>query len=120
MNTIIRRSLTAGGALVSAVALGFSLTGGATAVAATPTAALAAAPAYNTLYAHVICNAVNIRTHPNTSSTILGVGYFGDPDTVTVGYIAKGSTTITWLYGTLTRRSDHKKVTGWAIATCVH
>jgi len=87
-----------------------------------PLGIAAAAPASATSVAHlsVVCSAVNIRSHPTTSSTALGVGYRGDPDAVTEGLLPKGATAYTWLYGTLTRTSDHKRITGWAIASCIH
>ena len=130
MNTTIRRSAVAAGASALAAALAVSLSGSASAqvpaaapmraAAVAPAAAATLAPAYSTMYAHVVCSAVNIRAGHSTSSTILGVGYLGDPDAVTIGYLPKGSDAFTWLYGTVTRQSDHRRVTGWAIATCVH
>jgi hypothetical protein len=89
---------------------------------ALPLGIAAAAPASATTVAHfsVICSAVNIRTSLTTSSTAVGVGYRGDADAVTKGLLPKGTDQFTWLYGTVTRSSDHKKITGWAIAGCVH
>ncbi|MEY9840616.1 hypothetical protein [Streptacidiphilus sp. EB103A] len=89
---------------------------------AIPLGVAAAAPASATTVAHlnVICSAVNIRTSPTTAATALGVGYKGDPDAVTKGLLPKGATAFTWLYGAVTRASDHKKITGWAIASCIH
>lgn len=82
-------------------------------------AAPASASAVTTAHFQVVCSAVNVRTHPTTSSPAVGVGYKGDPMAVTKGLLPKGTHEFTWLYGSLTRLSDHQKVTGWAIASCV-
>lgn len=101
--------------------LALTATAAATALAV-PLGLAAAAPAsaYSTAHLNVVCSAVNIRVNHSTSSTILGVGYRGDPDAVTKGLLPPGATAFTWLYGTVTRKSDGKRVTGWAIASCIH
>ena len=127
MLTTIRRSGAAASAAALTVGLALSLAGNASAQVPTAAPVKAAAvavaptlaPAYTTAHLKVICSAVNIRANHTTSSTILGVGYRGDADAVTIGYLPKGSDAYTWLYGTVTR-ADGKRVTGWAIATCVH
>jgi len=79
-------------------------------------AAAAPASATTTIVLTVGCSAVNIRTGPSTADTILGVGYRGDKDLISKGVMHDGS--YTWFYGTVTRASDHRRVTGWTTASC--
>lgn len=85
-----------------------------------PIAALAAAApatAATTITLEVGCSAVNVRTGPSTSYTAVGVGYYGDKDLISKATAHNG--TYTWWYGTLTRHSDGRKVTGWVTASCM-
>ena len=84
-----------------------------------PLAGLAAAPANAavTVNYEIGCHAANIRTGPATSYTAVGVGYHGDRDLISKATMHGGK--YTWFYGTVTRRSDDRRVTGWVTAQCI-
>jgi hypothetical protein len=105
-----RRGLLGGTALVLAA-------GGA--LAAAPTAS-----AYSVITAPVSCSAVNVRSNHSASSTALGVGYRNDSDRISKVYYNHPKTpnleTDAWVYGTVTRHSDGRKVTGWVVSYCIN
>lgn len=76
-----------------------------------------AAQASSTL--KVSCSAVNIRSGPSQQNTIVGVGYHGDPVAVTQ-FAYKVSESRWYSRGTVTRRSDGKKVAGYGIYDCIN
>lgn len=93
---------------------------GSVAEAAVPASAPAATPAYAHPYWPVDCSAVNVRKSYSTSSTIVGVAYRGDIDHISKGLYEKAKGGYTWWDGTITRKSDGRKVTGWVIASCIN
>jgi hypothetical protein len=104
-----RRGLLAGMSL--AVALGGGVLAGAP-----------SASAYSTVNWPISCSAVKIRANHSTSSTALGVGYRGDRDVISKVYYntpANPQVENSWLYGTVTRKSDGRRVTGWVVSTCI-
>jgi hypothetical protein len=87
--------------------------------------ALAVAPtasAYATSYFPITCSGVNVRANHTTSSAIVGMGFRGDKDLVSkVYYLTKPyNMERSWLYGTVTRKSDGRKVTGWVTSSCLN
>lgn len=103
----ISRRVVAGGLLTMATA-------GVVAFGAAP-----AAQAYDTVTMKVSCSAVNIRSGPSQHSTIVGVGYRGDR--VRVNQFAYKVSEHRWYSrGTVTRRSDGKRVTGYGIYYCIN
>ena len=104
---LISKRAVAGGLLIAASA-------GAVAFGTAP-----AAQAYDTATMKVSCSAVNIRSGPSQHNTIVGVGYRGD--SVRANQFAYKVTEHRWYTrGTVTRRSDGKKVTGYGIYDCIN
>ncbi|MEW2402012.1 hypothetical protein [Streptomyces sp. NPDC046862] len=97
---------------IAAGAVGLALAGG----------ALAAAPpaqAYDTGTMKVSRNAVKFHKNPSKGSTVVGIGYKGDKVRVDLfAYKVKEKTR--YSRGTVTRRSDGKRVRGYAIYYCVN
>ncbi|MEU6379635.1 hypothetical protein [Streptomyces sp. NPDC046909] len=97
---------------IAAGTLGFMLAGGV--LAAAP-----AAQAYDTATMKVSCSAVKFHKSPSQSSAVVGIGYKGDK--VRVNQFAYKVKEKRWYSrGTVTRRSDGKRVTGYAIYYCVN
>lgn len=98
---------------IAAGALGLMLTGGGLAAAAP------AAQAYDTATMKVSCSAVKFHKSPSKGSTVVGIGYKGDK--VRVNQFAYKVAEKRWYSrGTVTRRSDGKRVSGYAIYDCVN
>jgi hypothetical protein len=98
---------------------------GAAAIAAAAGTAVAVAPnasAYSTARVPITCSGVNIRANHSTSSPILGMGFRGDTDLISKVYYLSNPPNLenSWLYGTVTRHSDGKRVTGWVTSTCLN
>lgn len=100
-----RRKLAAG-------ALGFVLGSGA--LAAAP-----AAQAYDTATMKVSCRAVKFHKSPSRTSVVVGIAY--RHDRVQVKQFAYKVKEKTWYSrGTAMRRSDGRRVTGYAVYYCVN
>ncbi|MFI0813507.1 hypothetical protein [Streptomyces echinatus] len=94
---------------VVAGALGLAVTGGGLAAASTAQAA--------TAQTKISCSAAKIRKSPSKSATVLGIGYRGDK----VAYDRMVTHERNWwTHGTVTRRSDGKKVRGYVIYQCAN
>ncbi|POX58088.1 hypothetical protein C3492_39640 [Streptomyces sp. Ru62] len=86
----------------------------AVAVSGLATAATAQAATGHT---KISCTAAKIRTAPSTTATVLGIGYRGDK----VAYDRMVSHEKNWwTHGTVTRRSDGKKVRGYVVYQCAN
>ncbi|MDX3435696.1 hypothetical protein [Streptomyces stelliscabiei] len=97
---------------IAAGVLGLALAGGG--MAAAP-----AAQAYDTATMKVSCSAVKFHKSPSKTSVVVGIGYKGDK--VRVDQFAYKVKEKTWYSrGTVTRRSDGKRVRGYAIYYCVN
>jgi hypothetical protein len=97
-------------------------TGGVLAVVCVAGAALGLAQpaqAYGTGTMKVSCSAVNVRSGPSQGNVIVGVGYRGDTVRVTQ-FVYKVSERRWYSHGTVTRRSDGRKVSGYGIYDCIN
>ncbi|MFF3372076.1 hypothetical protein ACFYXF_03860 [Streptomyces sp. NPDC002680] len=104
-NHRIRRALTAG-------SLGLAVTVGGMAGAGTAQAA-------DTGRTTISCSAVKVRKAPARTATVVGVAY--RRDTVVYDQWAYKRSERTWYTrGTVTRRSDGKKVRGYMIYQCAN
>lgn len=82
-------------------------------------AAVPAAQAADVETMKVSCSAVNIRLGPSQHSTILGVAYRGD--TMRVNQFAYKASEGRWYSrGTVTRKSDGVKKTGYGTYDCIN
>jgi len=107
--------VTAAAVLLAAAAL----------VGIVPSAAAApvapATPAYDVIDLKITCGAANVRTHPNSTSRLVGTAYRGDPGRVTKGKVNKpikqGGHYTHW-YGTW--KHQGRNVTGWVIFDCAN
>lgn len=78
-----------------------------------------AAQAADTGHTTISCSAVKIRKNPAKTATVLGVGYRNDK--VAYDQWAYKRSEKTWYTrGTVTRRSDGKKVRGYMVYQCVN
>lgn len=83
---------------------------------------LTAAPsvqAYDTATMKVSCSAVKFHKKPSKSSTVVGIGYKRDRARVDQ-FVYKAKERTWYSRGTVTRRSDGKRVRGHAIYRCVN
>ncbi|MFD8811344.1 hypothetical protein ACFV23_07615 [Streptomyces sp. NPDC059627] len=97
---------------VTAASLGLAVTVGGLASAAT-------AQAYDTDSTTISCSAVKVRKAPSKTSTVVGIGYRHDK--VVYDQFAYKKAEKTWYTrGTVTRKSDGKKVRGYMIYDCAN
>ncbi|MER7932956.1 MULTISPECIES: hypothetical protein [unclassified Streptomyces] len=97
---------------LAAATLGLAVTAGALATATT-------AQAYDTGKTTISCSAVKIRKTPAKTSTVVGIGY--RHDTVVYDQWAYKKAEKTWYTrGTVTRKSDGKKIRGYMIYNCAN
>ncbi|MEV8601126.1 hypothetical protein AB0465_14745 [Streptomyces griseoviridis] len=89
------------------------------AVAAGGLATASAAQAYDTGHTKISCSAVKIRKAPSRTSTVVGIGYRGDK--VAYDQWAYKKAEKKWYTrGTVTRKSDGKKVRGYMVYQCAN
>ncbi|MEU5476874.1 hypothetical protein [Streptomyces mirabilis] len=89
------------------------------AVAAGGLATASTAQAYDTGHTKVSCSAVKIRKAPSKHAMILGIGYRGDK--VAYNQWAYKRAEKQWYTrGTVTRKSDGKKVYGYMVYQCAN
>lgn len=69
----------------------------------------------------VSCSGVNVRKSYSTTSTIVGVAFRGDLDRITKVKYNTNPPNLenSWLYGTITRKSDGIELVGWVTSACV-
>ncbi|MGW2425243.1 hypothetical protein ACWC0C_39395 [Streptomyces sp. NPDC001709] len=92
-----------------ATTMGLALAAGGVATASTAQAA--------TGHTKISCSAANIRKAPSKAATVLGVGYRGDK----VAYDRMVTNERRWwTHGTVTRKSDGKKVRGYVVYECAN
>lgn len=89
--------------------------GGALAVAAP------AAQAYSTETLPIDCSGVWIHSTHSATSTRVGEGFRGDKDLISKVYYLSSPPNMkdSWLYGTVTRKSDGRRITGWVTSQCI-
>jgi hypothetical protein len=80
------------------------------------------ASAYSVITKPVSCSAVRVHKTYSTSSTVVGIGYRGDHDRISLVKYNSSPPNMenSWLYGTITRRSDGARVTGWVVSSCIN
>ncbi|MEV5282654.1 hypothetical protein ACFYMW_35840 [Streptomyces sp. NPDC006692] len=89
------------------------------AVAAGGLATASTAQAADTGHTKISCSAVKIRKAPAKTATVLGVGYRGDK--IAYDQWAYKKAERTWYTrGTVTRKSDGKKVRGYVVYQCAN
>ncbi len=90
--------------------------------AAVAGAALVAAPsaqAYDSGTTKISCSAVKVHKSYSTTSTVRGIAYKGDKMTYTQWVHVKKTNTW-WTRGTVKRRSDGVKISGYVIYNCAN
>ncbi|MFF7115424.1 hypothetical protein ACFY91_24375 [Streptomyces albogriseolus] len=97
---------------VIAGALGLAVASGGIATASTAQAA-------DTGTDKISCSAVKVRKSYSTSSTAVGVAYKGDTITYSRWVYQKAKKTW-WVDGTVTRKSDRKKIRGYVVYQCAN
>jgi hypothetical protein len=97
---------------LAAASLGLAVATGGLATATT-------AQAYDTGTTTISCSAVKVRTAPSKTSTVVGIGYRRDK--VVYDQWAYRKVEKTWYtHGTVTRRSDGKRIRGYMIYNCAN
>ncbi|MFD4574731.1 hypothetical protein ACFWNK_21915 [Streptomyces sp. NPDC058417] len=82
-------------------------------------ATASAAHAYDTGHTKISCSAVKIRKDPSKTATVVGIGYRSDK--VAYDQWAYKKDEKQWYTrGTVTRRSDGKKVRGYMVYQCAN
>ncbi|MET9777953.1 hypothetical protein ABZ023_27505 [Streptomyces sp. NPDC006367] len=95
-----------------ATTIGLSVAAGGLATASTAQAA-------DTGHTKISCSAVKIRKAPSKTATVLGIGYRGDR--IAYDQWAYKKAEKTWYTrGTVTRKSDGKKVRGYVVYKCAN
>jgi len=97
---------------LAAASLGLAVAVGGLATAST-------AQAYDTGHTTISCSAVKVRKSPSTTATTVGVAYRNDR----IAYdqwVYRSATKTWWTRGTVTRKSDGKKLRGYVIYQCAN
>ncbi|MCX4681346.1 hypothetical protein OG413_45395 [Streptomyces sp. NBC_01433] len=67
----------------------------------------------------ISCSAVKVHASYSTGSTTVGVAYKGDKITYKQ-WVYQRSAKTWWVNGTVTRKSDHKKIRGYVVYQCAN
>ncbi|MYS33433.1 hypothetical protein K388_06674 [Streptomyces sp. KhCrAH-43] len=93
-------------------ALGLAVASGGIATASTAQAA-------DTATDKISCKAVKVHKSYSTGSTTVGIAYKGDKITYSQ-WVYQKSKKKWWVHGTVTRKSDHKKIRGYVVYQCAN
>ncbi|MEU6148045.1 hypothetical protein ABZ848_47890 [Streptomyces sp. NPDC047081] len=97
---------------LAAASLGLAVAAGGLATAST-------AQAYDTGHTKISCSAVKVRKSPSTAATAVGVAYRNDK----IAYdqwVYRSATKTWWTRGTVTRKSDGKRLRGYVVYKCAN
>ncbi|MET8816402.1 hypothetical protein ABZW47_30930 [Streptomyces sp. NPDC004549] len=67
----------------------------------------------------ISCSAVKVHKSYSTGSTTVGIAYKGDKITYSQ-WVYQKSKKKWWVHGTVTRKSDHKKIRGYVVYQCAN